>query len=129
MKNIPNIVGALLGIAFILFGINFWLKFMPAGSKPEPGSAQALFFGAIYPTGFLAFIKGLEIIGGILTAIPKTRNWGLLVIGPILIGILATNIYVIGGGAVFQPPVIAISVMAAYLLWSARAKFCNLLNN
>ena len=129
MKHIPNIVGGLLGLLFLLFGLNFFFSFLPSPPKPEAGSHAAMFFASIYMSGFLAFIKVLEIIGAILVAIPKTRNWGLLVLGPIVIGILLTNIYVIRGGAVLQPPVIAISVMSAYLLWTARDKFLNLLNH
>lgn len=129
MKNIPNIIGGLLGLAFLIFGVNFFFPFLPPLPKPEAGSPPAMFFGAIYGSGFLAFVKAIEIIGAILVAIPKTRNWGLLLLGPIVVGILATNIYVIGGSAVFQPPVIAISVMSVYLLWNARDKFLNLLNN
>jgi hypothetical protein len=86
------------------------------------------FFGAIVPSGFLAFIKCLEITGAILVAIPKTRNWGLLVLGPIVIGIIAVNVFIKGGGAVIDPAIIAISVFSAYLLWDARAKFIGLLN-
>jgi len=129
MKHIPTIAGALLGLAFLLFGINHWLHFIPMGDGPPEGSPPALFFGAIAPTGFLSFVKSLEIFGGLLVAIPLTRNFGLLVLGPIVINILAINIFIIGGSAVFQVPVIAISVLSAYLLWSARDQFLGLLNS
>jgi len=128
MKQLPNIIGALLGIAFIAFGINFFCPFLPSPPKPEAGSPPAMFFGAIYMTGFLGFIKSLEIIGAILVVVPKTRNWGLLVLGPIVIGIIAVNVYIKGGTAVLDPALILLSVMSAYLLWSARAKFLALLN-
>ena len=128
MKHIPAIAGALLGLAFLTFGLNHFLKFIPMGGGPPEGSAPYLFFGAIGPTGFLTFVKVLEIAGGILVAVPKTRNLGLLVLGPIVINILAFNILIAGGGAVFQPPVIAVSVLSAYLLWAGREKFAGLLN-
>ncbi|MGB0992693.1 MAG: hypothetical protein ACPG32_09515 [Akkermansiaceae bacterium] len=73
------------------------------------------------------YVKALEIIGGILVVLPRTRNIGLLVLGPIVINILAVNIFIIGGGAVFQPPVIAIAVLSAFLLWCERKKFAGLL--
>ena len=128
MKNIPTIAGALLGIAFITFGLNHFLKFIPMGDGPPEGSAPYLFFGAIVPTGFLTFVKVLEIAGGVLVALPKTRNFGLLILGPIVINILAFNILIAGGSAVFQVPVIAISVLSAYLLWDSRQKFASLMN-
>ena len=77
----------------------------------------------------MAFVKCLEILGGILVAIPKTRNIGLLVLGPIMVNILAYNIFIAGGNAIFQPPVIVISALSAYLLWHSREKFTALINN
>lgn len=130
MKKLPTIAGGLLGLAFIIFGLNYFLQFMPAGGPMEEGSPGALFFGAIVPTGFLAFVKVFEILGGILVAIPKTRNIGLLILGPIVINILAINAFILGGfAALLQPPVIVISVLAAYLLFAAKDKFLGLLND
>ncbi len=128
MKHIPNIAAGLLGLAFLTFGLNFFFNFLPPLPKSPEGSPMALFGGAIYITGFLKFVKIIEIVGAILVLIPKTRNFGLLALGPIVVGIIAVNVFIKGGGAVFAPPVMVISVLSAYLLWNARAKFLNLLN-
>ncbi len=128
MKNIPTIISALLGLAFITFGLNHWLSFMPKGDGTPPSPETIAFFKAT-GKGFMDFVKLLEIIAGILLIIPKTRNWGLLIIGPIILNIIAVNIFVMGGTKVFQPPLILLSLMAAYLLFTARNKFLNLLNN
>ena len=128
MKNkLPTIAAGLLGLAFVVFGANHFLKFIPMGDPPAEGSPAALFFGAFYPSGWLTFVKVCEIAGGILVAIPKTRNFGLLVLGPIVINILAFNLFLTKGAGLLQPPVIAISILSAYLLWSERAKFAKLL--
>lgn len=127
MKHIPQIAASLLALSFLLFGLNHFFNFLPGGGNPPEGSPPALFFGAIFPTGFLTFVKACEIIGAILVAIPKTRNFGLLILGPIVINILATNIFIMGGGAVFALPVIAVSVLSAYLLFEERDKFLNLM--
>lgn len=127
MKHIPNIAAVLLGLAFITFGINFFVPFLPPFPAPEPGSPPALFWGAVGATGFMAFVKSLEILGGILVAIPKTRNLGLLVLGPIVVNILAYNVFIAGGSAVFQAPVLAVSILSAFLLWTARDRFCALI--
>ena len=81
--------------------------------------------GAAYITGFLTFVKVLEIIGGILVAVPKTRNFGLLILGPIIVNILAFHIFIVGGG-LFQAPVVIVTVLATVLLWSERSAFCSL---
>ena len=82
--------------------------------------------GAGYTSGFLAFVKVLEILGGLLVAIPKTRNFGLLVLGPIIVNILAFHIFIVKGG-LFDPLLILVSALAAFLLWSERAAFGKLL--
>ena len=128
-KLLPTAVGALLGLMFIVFGANHFFKFIPMGDGPPQGSPPALFFGAIGPTGYLTFVKIFEIIGGVLVAIPKTRNFGLLVLGPIVINILAFNLFLVPGvSGLLQPPVIAISVLSAFLLYLERKKFAGLLH-
>ncbi len=129
MKNLPNIAGGLLGLAFLVFGLNHFLHFLPDMPAPEKGSPPALFFGAIYPTGFLSFIKVCEILGGIFVALPKTRNIGLLLLGPIVVNILAFHLFLTDRSGLLDPPVIAVSVLSAYLLWVGRKKFCGLLND
>ena len=49
-------------------------------------------------------------------------------LGPIVINIIVINIMIKGHGGVFAPPVVAISVLSAYLLWVGRKKFTDLLN-
>lgn len=128
MKDkLPTIAAGLLGFAFVVFGANHFLKFIPMGDPPPEGSPAALFFGAFYPSGWLTFVKVCEIAGGILVAVPKTRNFGLLVLGPIVINILAFNLFLTKCTGLLQPPVIAVSVISAFLLWSERQKFAKLL--
>ena len=123
-EKLPIIAGALLGVAFIIFGLNHFLKFIP---MPAPPEAAIKFFVGIGPS-WMGLIKILEIAGGILVAIPKTRNFGLLVLGPIVINILACNVFLMGGiGALLAPPVVLITALSAYLLWVERAKFLSLL--
>lgn len=128
MKHIPNIAGGLLGLAFIAFSLMYFLKMMPDMPPPPAGSPPALFMGAIGPTGYMDFVKACELIGGILVAIPLTRNFGLLLLGPVIVNILAYHVFLTDRSHLADPPLILICVLAAYLLWSAREKFTALLN-
>jgi putative oxidoreductase len=128
MKCASNIVGGLLGLLFIVFGLNFFLKFIPMPPGPPEGSPPALFFAALYPTGYLAFVKCLEILGGVLVAIPKTRNFGLLVLGPIIINILAFHVFLTKGAGFADPVVSLIAILPLFLLWTGRKSFLGLLN-
>ena len=82
-----------------------------------------MFMGAFGPTGYLTFVKVFELLGGILVAIPKTRNYGLLVLGPIIINILAFHAFVTKGKDLFSPMLIVIVLLALYLLWVERRTF------
>jgi putative oxidoreductase len=128
MKIIANIAGALLGLAFVFFGSNFFLNFIPMPADPSPADApHKLFMGALYPTGYLAFVKVLEILGGLLTALPMLRTVGLLILGPIIVNILAFHIFLMKGATLADPVVIGITALAAFLLCVERHAFANLL--
>jgi len=118
MKNVSNILAGLLGLLFITFGLNFFLQFMPMPPPPE-GSPPAMFMGAMYMTGYLAFVKVLEIAGGVLVAIPKTRVIGLLILGPIVVNILAFHIFLTGGAGLVGVPLV-VAALALVLAWRER---------
>ncbi len=128
MKHIPNILGGLLGLLFIAVSLMFFFNMMPDQPAPPDGSPAALFMGALIPTGYMNLVKTCELLGGILVAIPLTRNFGLLFLGPVIVNILAFHIFITAGQGLFDPMLIVICLIAAYLLWDARAKFSNLLN-
>jgi putative oxidoreductase len=127
MKHLPNIAGGLLGLAFIAFSIIYFFDLVKMPPPPE-GSLVAHFFAAFGPTGYMNFVKSCELTGGILCAIPLTRNFGLLLLGPVIVNILAFHVFVAKDGGQFAPPVILICLLAAYLLWAGRKAFCGLLN-
>lgn len=126
MKYAPAIAGVLLGALFVISAVVVLFNLVPVSPMPE-GTPVAMFMGAFGPTGYLTFVKVLEFIGGILVAIPKTRNLGLLILGPIIINILAFHAFVAKEGLA-NPMIIGICLLALYLLWVARRKFAALLN-
>jgi putative oxidoreductase len=126
-KHIPTVAGILLGLLFIMSGVVVLLKLVPEPKFPE-GSPISLFMGAFGPTGYMTFVKVFEILGGILVAIPRTRNLGLLVLGPIIVNVLAFHIFITGGDGLLNPMLLFIMLLAAYLLWTGRKAFAGLLN-
>jgi hypothetical protein len=127
MKYLPTIAGILLGLLFMMSAVVVLFGFAPAPELPE-GTPMAMFMGAFGPTGYMTFVKVLELIGGILLAIPRTRNFGLLVLGPIIVNILAFHVFITKGEGLLNPMLIVIVALAGYLLWSARKAFAGLLN-
>ena len=127
MKYAPTIAGIVLGLLFVMSAVVvlFGLVKMP---PPPEGTPAAMFMGALVPTGYMTFVKVLELLGGILVAIPRTRNFGLLVLGPILVNILAFHVFIMKGATLFDPMLIVIVLLALYLLWVGRNAFATLAN-
>jgi putative oxidoreductase len=126
-KYIPTIAGIVLGLLFIMASVVVLFHLVKA-PPPPAGSPAALFFGAFMPTGYMTFVKIFELTGGILVAIPRTRNLGLLVLGPIILNILAFHTFITHGEGLLNPMLDVIVVLALYLLWVGRKKFAGLLN-
>ncbi len=120
MKKIPCIAALLLGLAFIFFGVHFWAQFgfVP---KPQHNEAALKVILTMKDSGYLAFVKVLEVVGGVLLILPRTRVWGLIIIGAILVNILAICIFLDG-----QTPglVIGLVALALIVVWSKRCALC-----
>ncbi len=127
MKYIPTVAGILLGILFIMSAVVVLFGLAPTPTMPE-GTPIAMFMAAFATTGYLMFVKVLELLSGILVAIPRTRNIGLLVLGPIIVNILAFHIFITKGEGLFNPLLLLIVALALYLLWVGRKAFAGLLN-
>lgn len=91
LKNLPNY---LLSLIFIVFGLNFFLNFMPL---PPMEGDPATFMGVLYSTGYLSVIKVLEIVLGITLLIPRFKKISLIMLTPIVINILLFELLIVGG--------------------------------
>ena len=127
MKKLANIVAILLGVAFIIFGLSFFVpaikSVLPAPSAPASPEAAALtkaYFTAMTGTSYLAIIKGLEVIGGLLLLSACTRGWGVALIGAITFNIVLVNVLL---KQVYDPVVIALTLAVLFLAFVGRQGF------
>ncbi len=118
MKKLSCLAALLLGLAFVVFGLNFWLHFLPAKPAPAPES----FMGLLVASGYFPVIKALEVIGGILLILPRTRVLGLILVSAILFNIAAVHQFFFGG--LKDPTVIGLIVLALVVVWSKRCALC-----
>ncbi len=121
MKKLPCLAALLLGLAFVVFGLNFFAHFVVVPSPPA-GTPAAAFLGAMYGSGYLTLIKVLEIVGGVLLILPRTRVLGLFLVGAILFNIAAVHQFFLGG--LKDPTVIGLIVLALIVTWSKRCALC-----
>jgi putative oxidoreductase len=91
MQFVKNLPTYLLALVYLVFGANYFLHFIPM--PPMEGNAGA-FTGVLYSTGFLGFVKVLEVLLGLLLLLPATRKLALLLIAPITVNILLFELFI-----------------------------------
>ncbi|WCM43132.1 DoxX family membrane protein [Flavobacterium sp. CBA20B-1] len=109
MKIFKNIVFALFGLMFANAGLDKFVHYMPI---PEMDSAmQEIAKAMVALKWLLPLVGAVELLGGVLVLIPKTRLLGALMIFPVLIGILCHN-------ATFAPEGLAIAGILFFInIW------------
>ena len=127
-KYLPNLAGILLGLCFLAASIPVLFNLISIPKLPE-GTPAAHFMAAFVPTGYLKFVKMFEFVGGLLVLIPRLRNLGLLLLGPVIVNIIAFHALVDDPRHLINPMLDLIIVCALFLLWDARRKFAGLLNS
>ncbi len=129
MKIAANIVGVLLGLLFLLASVTYFLMIfhlMKMPDMPSEGPLADLFMQAS-GAGFLTYVKCFEFLGAILVMIPRLRNFGLLILGPILINIVAFHVFMGKPSEALNPMVILIVIFEGFLLWVDRKAFLGLI--
>jgi uncharacterized membrane protein YphA (DoxX/SURF4 family) len=125
-KWLPIIAGVVLGGLFVMASAMFFLNMVPKMDFPE-GSPISHFMAAFGPTGYMKFVKVFELTGGLLVMIPRLRNIGLLLLGPVIVNIVAFH-FLIAGDGLTDKITVTVLVLALYLLWDGRKKFAGLLD-
>jgi uncharacterized membrane protein YphA (DoxX/SURF4 family) len=83
-------VKVLLGGGFLLFGLNGFFHFIPV---PPPSNERAkMFADLLASTKIMSVIQVFEILGGAMILSGRLAPLGLLLIGPIIIGILVFHL-------------------------------------
>ena len=85
MNKATLIVRSLVGLIFVVFGLNGFLNFIP---MPQPPPAAGAFFGALMATGyFMKVLKITEIVAGVMLLSNKLPALGILLLAPIVVQI------------------------------------------
>ena len=91
MQKIKTPARYLFGVIWVVFGLNFFLHFIP---MPPPNEAEGAFLGAMFATGyFFPFVKVVEIICGLLLLSNLFVPLALVVIAPITLNILLVHTF------------------------------------
>ncbi len=118
MKTVILILRLLLGLVFLVFGLNGFLHFIPNMPMPSPAMS---FFGALAATGYMVnLIFVTQIIGGILLLIGFAVPFALTILAPVIVNIFFFHLYLAPAGL---PVAIIVCLIEIILVWDRRASF------
>ena len=108
----------LVGLVFLVFGLNFFLELLPMPKPSFPENATN-FIGALAASNYLAAVKVLEVVGGALVLSGRFTPLGLVILTPIAVNIALFEVLLVG-----QPGLgIALAGLCFFLVWGYRSHF------
>jgi len=111
MKIASIIARYLLGLIFLVFGLNGFLHFIPM--PPPKGALAAQFGGAIFGSHYWIVIFGVQVIGGVLLLVNQFVPLALAILGPVIVNIFFFH-------ALMAPEGLPLAIVVV-LLWSILA--------
>jgi putative oxidoreductase len=119
MKIAVLIARVLLGLVFLVFGLNIYLHFIPA--PPPPGDAGTM-AGLMFQHGWFTFFGILYIIAAVLLLVGRFVPLGLVLLAPIIVNILLFHITLAPSGI---GPGLVCAVLEIFLIYAYRGAFAH----
>jgi putative oxidoreductase len=114
MKVASLIARLLLGLIFVVFGLNGFLHFIP---MPPPTGLAGQFIGALFASHFTVVIFGIQVIGGLLLLLNRFVPLALVLLGPVIVNIVFFHALMAPSGLP-----LAIVVVVLWLIIASRNK-------
>jgi uncharacterized membrane protein YphA (DoxX/SURF4 family) len=110
----------LMGLMFLVFGLNGFLNFIPPPTTPMPEGSMA-FAMALMKTGYMMpLIKGTEVLVGLLLLSNRFVPLALALIAPVIVNIVAFHVFLAPTGLGIT---VFIAALELYLAWAYRDAF------
>jgi uncharacterized membrane protein YphA (DoxX/SURF4 family) len=123
-RYLPCIARVLMGLMFLVFGLNGFLNFIPRPKTPMPEGAVAFFEGLMKSGYMLPLISGTQVIVGVLLLSNRFVPLALALIAPVIVNIVAFHAFLQPTGAVMA---VVVLVLELYLAWAYRQAFLPML--
>ena len=121
MKIAALIARYLLGLVFLVFGLNGFLHFIPLPPPANPVAGQ--FMGALFVSHYLVPIFLLQIVPGALLLVNRYVPLALTLLAPILVNIVCFHAFMAPEGL---PLPLILTVLWGVLAFYHRAAFAGL---
>lgn len=111
-----------LGLAFFVFGLNYFLNFLP--TPPPPPAAALSYLGGLNASGYtFPIIKAVEVAAGLALLSNRFVPLALTLLAPIIVNIVAFH-FVLAPSYALPTIILALEL---YLAWSYRGAFAAML--
>ena len=97
MKILVLIARLLLGLIFVVFGLNGFLNFLSMG--PMPTGLAGQFIGALFLSHYYWVVAVLQIAGGLLLLANRFVPLALVLLGPVIVNIICYHVFLNHSGA------------------------------
>ncbi len=122
MKIATLIARLLLGLIFLVFGLNGFLHFIP---MPPPTGPAAQYFGGLFAAGiYLPVIFLVQLVGAILLLLGRFVPLALTLLAPIIVNILLFHIGLAPAGL---PLALIVTILWLVVFFSVRSAFAGIL--
>jgi uncharacterized membrane protein YphA (DoxX/SURF4 family) len=86
MKIAALIARIIMGLIFVIFGLNGFLQFLKGPLPPGPAGQ---FISVLMSTHYVWLVAGAQVIGGALVLANRYVPLGLAILAPVIVNILA----------------------------------------
>jgi putative oxidoreductase len=107
MRVLTLIARLLLGLMFVVFGLNGFLNFINMG--PLPSGLAGQFILSLVLSHYFWVVAALQVIGGVLLIVNRYVPLALVLLGPVIVNILLYHIFLLPAGIVLA--------LVATILW------------
>ena len=121
MKIVTLIARILLGLAFLFFGLNGFLNFIP--QQPMPDGLAKQFIETLIASHYVLFVSGIEVVTGILFVINRYVPLALTLLGPVIVNILLFHAFM--SPSLILPGII-VTIFWFIVFWSVRSAFAGI---
>jgi putative oxidoreductase len=91
MKILNLIARLLLGLIFVVLGLNGFLNFLSMG--PMPSGLAGQFISALALSHYFWVVAALQVAGGVLLLVNRFVPLGLVLLGPVIVNIILYHVF------------------------------------
>ncbi|MBC8030142.1 MAG: DoxX family membrane protein [Pyrinomonadaceae bacterium] len=118
MKIVTLIARLLLGLIFVVFGLNGFLNFINMG--PMPSGLAGQFIGALALSHYFWVVAALQVAGGALLLVNRFVPLALVLLGPVIVNIILYHVFLNPSGSAVA---IVVTILWGIVFYSRRQYF------